>query len=98
LTKQHTTGGPASLVPSITHNGKQISPPGGQCNYFLDPVIYTVTAEDGTTEKYTVVVRTTASLFVGGLDANLYALDAGTGKLRWKYPLSIPVYLKSNLC
>lgn len=83
----------ANLVPSITHNGKQISPPDGQSNSFQDPITYTVTAEDETTKKYTVVVRSTASLFVGGLDANLYALDPGTGKLRWKYPLSIPVYL-----
>lgn len=83
----------ANLVPSITHNGKQISPPGGQNNSFQDTVTYTVTAEDETTKKYTVVVRSTASLFVGSLDANMYALDPGTGKLRWKYLLGVPVYM-----
>lgn len=82
-----------NLIPSIIHNGKQISPANGQSNSFLNPVTYTVTAEDETTKRYTVVVRSMASLFVGSQDGNLNAFDAGTGKLRWKYPLIAPVIL-----
>ena len=78
-----------NLIPTITHNGEQIYPTSGQSNSFINPAFYTVTAEDGTLKKYTVIVKTTASVFVGGMDANLYAFDAGNGKLRWKFPLSL---------
>jgi outer membrane protein assembly factor BamB len=81
----------STLSPFITHNGKQVAPFAGQNHSFADAVTYTVTAEDGSTRNYTVIVRTTASLFIGGMDSTLYALDAATGKLRWKHRLTFPV-------
>lgn len=83
----------SNLVPSITHNGKQISPASGSGNSFIDPVIYSVTAENGSIRKYVVIVNTAASLFIGSQDGNLYAFNAGNGKLRWKYALPIAVKL-----
>ncbi|RYG29582.1 MAG: hypothetical protein EOO01_38000, partial [Chitinophagaceae bacterium] len=82
---------PTRLVPSIRHNGQQISALNPQGNLFVDPIVYTVTAEDGTTRNYTLIVHTTASLFVGGMDGFLYAFDPGNGNLRWKYKLSYGV-------
>jgi hypothetical protein len=44
------------LVPGITHTGASVSPASGAARDFTDPVIYTVTAVDGSTETYTVTV------------------------------------------
>jgi hypothetical protein len=46
----------SSLNASITHNGASISPVSGASQDFSSPVTYTVTAEDGTTADYTVIV------------------------------------------
>lgn len=46
-----------ALVPSVVHTGKEISPASGQAQDFTSPVIYTVTAEDGSTQAYTVSVN-----------------------------------------
>lgn len=45
-----------SLVPTITHTGTSISPDTGVVQDFTSPVEYTVAAEDGSTQKYTVTV------------------------------------------
>ena len=45
-----------SLTPTIIHTGASISPDLGIAQNFLFPVIYTVTAADGTTKDYTVTV------------------------------------------
>jgi hypothetical protein len=47
------------LVPTIVHNGKSISPASGTEQNFSSPVQYTVTAEDGTTQNYTITVSVT---------------------------------------
>ncbi len=47
-----------SLVPTIEHTGMSISPGTGVEQNFKSPVTYTVTAADGTTQKYTVTVTT----------------------------------------
>jgi hypothetical protein len=45
-----------NLIPVIDHTGKAISPDAGTPQDFTNPVIYTVTAEDGSTQSYTVTV------------------------------------------
>jgi hypothetical protein len=45
-----------ALVPTITHTGASVSPNTGVTQNFTNPVIYTVTAEDGSTQTYTVTV------------------------------------------
>ena len=46
-----------TLVPTITVSTKAtVSPASGSAQNFTNPVTYTVTAEDGTTQKYTVTV------------------------------------------
>jgi hypothetical protein len=48
-----------TLSPTITHNGKSISPASGVEQDFTNPIHYTVTAEDNTTKNYTVTVTVT---------------------------------------
>lgn len=45
-----------SLAPEIVITGASISPASGTAQDFTNPVTYTVTAEDGTTQAYTVYV------------------------------------------
>ena len=50
------------LVPTIVFKGKTISPKSGLVNDFSSPVVYTVTAMDGTKVEYTVTItRASAS-------------------------------------
>jgi hypothetical protein len=49
-----------NLKPSITIKGKSVSPASLAAQNFTNPVEYTVTAEDGSTKKYVVVVVTEA--------------------------------------
>ncbi|MDR0456660.1 MAG: fibronectin type III domain-containing protein [Treponema sp.] len=48
-----------TLAPTIYHNGKSVSPASGVAQDFTSPVQYTVTAEDNTTQSYTVTVTVT---------------------------------------
>lgn len=51
-----------SLIPEITVSSKSsISPKSGDAQNFSSPVIYTVTAENGTTKDYSVIVSTIKS-------------------------------------
>nr|WP_275901555.1 DUF5018 domain-containing protein [Cohnella algarum] len=45
-----------NLVPTISHTGASVSPNTGVAQDFTSPVTYTVTAEDGTQQAYTVTV------------------------------------------
>ena len=45
-----------SLTPTITHTGTSISPASGETQNFTNPVTYTVTAADGSTQTYQVTV------------------------------------------
>ncbi|MEK6753498.1 MAG: hypothetical protein AABZ00_14670, partial [Chloroflexota bacterium] len=45
-----------TLVPTISHTGASVSPNSGVAQDFTNPVIYTVTAEDASTQLYTVTV------------------------------------------
>lgn len=46
----------SSLTTEITHTGVDINPASGEVQDFSSPVIYTVTADDGSTKEYTVTV------------------------------------------
>jgi hypothetical protein len=48
-----------TLVPTIVHNGKSVSPASGVVQNFSNPIQYMVTAEDNTTTTYTVTVTVT---------------------------------------
>jgi hypothetical protein len=45
-----------SLSPEITYIGENLDPPSGKAGNFTSPVVYTVTAEDGSTRDYIVKV------------------------------------------
>jgi hypothetical protein len=49
--------GLTSLTPTITITGESVSPASGVAQDFLSPVVYTVTAADGSTKTYTVTVK-----------------------------------------
>jgi hypothetical protein len=48
-----------TLVPTIVHNGSSISPASGVAQDFSNPIQYTVTASDNSTQNYTVTVTVT---------------------------------------
>ncbi|MFO0740411.1 MAG: FN3 associated domain-containing protein [Labilithrix sp.] len=64
-----------SLVPNITFTGTAISPPSGTPQSFKTPVKYLVTAEDGSTRQYTVVVQITGT---GAKSIKAFELPAGS--------------------
>jgi hypothetical protein len=66
-----------ALVPTITHTGQGVSPASGAAQNFTNPVTYTVTAEDGTTQDYVVTVTAEAP----NSDAYLSALALSAGTL-----------------
>lgn len=67
-----------ALVPTITHTGSSISPNTGVAADFTSPVTYTVTAEDATTQAYTVTV-TVASNTETSITSFDFASPAVTG-------------------
>ena len=44
------------LIPTIVHTGAGVSPPSGEAQNFTNPMVYTVTAADTSTQDYTVTV------------------------------------------
>lgn len=80
------------LTPIITISGVTISPASGVQQNFTGPVTYTVTAEDGSTRKYVVVIKAAPAMsgvgdlvFFGSGDNSFYALNTKTGALKWKF-------------
>ncbi|HEX6182128.1 MAG TPA: PQQ-binding-like beta-propeller repeat protein, partial [Chitinophagaceae bacterium] len=76
------------LIPEITITGKTISPASGVAQNFNFPVVYTVTAEDGSQAKYTVIIRAQVPagiVYFGSSDNSFYAVDALTGKVVWRH-------------
>ena len=53
--------GLTSLTPTITITGASVSPASGVAQDFTSPVVYTVTAADGSTKTYTVTVTEEAA-------------------------------------
>jgi hypothetical protein len=49
------------LIPTITYTGESVSPASGVAQDFTNPVVYTVTAETGSTQDYTVTVTISSS-------------------------------------
>ena len=85
------------LIPTINFIGQTLTPQNRVIQNFSAPVNYSVTAEDGTVKKYTVIVTTDATLFVGSGAGNLYALDPISGYIKWQInfqgdQLSTPTY------
>jgi outer membrane protein assembly factor BamB len=87
-----------SLIPTINFNGVTISPASLAAQNFSGTINYTITAEDGTTRNYKVVVYVqplAATLFINCTNyfptittGRIYAIDANTGLLNWKYTIS----------
>jgi outer membrane protein assembly factor BamB len=76
--------GVTALIPSIVITGVSINPADSTVEEFSAPMRYTVTAADGTSKVYTVIVGANVVVYVGSNDSYLYALDALTGALVWK--------------
>lgn len=78
----------SQLIPYIAIKGKSISPASEVPQNFDVPLIYTVTAADGSTVQYTVTVHSARAViptvYVGNGN-DFYALNALTGMLIWKY-------------
>ncbi|MFI8604323.1 beta strand repeat-containing protein, partial [Cellulophaga baltica] len=66
-----------ALSPSITHTGASINPASGVAQDFINPVEYTVTAADGTTQVYTVTVSLAPTLS-SDKDITLFTIDGET--------------------
>lgn len=69
------------LVPSIEISPRAtLSPAAGQITDFAGPVVYTVTAEDGTTKSFTTNVLTAAAPYIGAWSGG--PIDFGLGLMR----------------
>lgn len=78
----------ASVIPTIGFSGISLSPQSRTPQNFSTPLSYTVMAEDSSTKRYYIklnLVRANTAVYVGSDDNNLYALNASTGTLLWKY-------------
>lgn len=76
------------LIPTITVSDKAtVSPASGVAQDFSKAVTYTVTAENGTTQAYTVTVSivNNGTVYIGNLNGIFYALDALTGAKKWEF-------------
>lgn len=51
-----------ALMPTVTHTGVSVSPASGAAQSFSSAVVYTVTADDGTIQAYTVTVTAAANV------------------------------------
>jgi uncharacterized repeat protein (TIGR02543 family) len=67
-----------TLVPTIVHNGRSVSPASGVAQNFSSPIQYTVTAEDNSTQNYTVTVTVTNT----GLAAAFAWVNSYSGSTR----------------
>jgi hypothetical protein len=69
------------LKPTIEISpGASLSPESGQLRDFSGPVVYMVTAEDGTTKSYTVAVSNAPAPYIGKWRSSL--IDFGLGLMR----------------
>ncbi|QXP52983.1 PKD domain-containing protein [Cellulophaga sp. HaHa_2_1] len=64
-----------ALEPTVTHTGATVSPVSGVAQDFTNPVIYTVTAEDASTQEYTVTVTVAQS---DSKDITTFTIDGET--------------------
>jgi hypothetical protein len=69
------------LIPSIEISPRAtLSPAAGQTTYFTLPVVYTVTAEDGTTKSFTTDVVNAPAPYIGDWSGG--PIDFGLGLMR----------------
>lgn len=101
------------LTPVIKIKGKSVSPASNVTLDLSSPVVFTVTADDGSQVKYIVIVKTRGAVFFGTNDSGpsvmsgtvyfgsgdryLYALDASVGTVKWKLNLNGPVTMAAPL-
>ncbi|MCR1027068.1 DUF5018 domain-containing protein, partial [Cellulophaga baltica] len=71
-----------TLEPTVTHTGATVSPVSGIAQDFTNPVIYTITAEDASTQEYTVTVtvvqsesKDITSLTINGTNGTITGTD-----------------------
>jgi hypothetical protein len=81
-----------SLTPALTHTGVSISPASGAAENFTNPVSYTVTAEDGSTETYTVTVASSSA----GIDISAITV-AGLSALTFSGVPALPVGVSTSI-
>jgi outer membrane protein assembly factor BamB len=84
-----------SLKPTIVYTGVSMTPGNEEAGNFVYPVGYTVSAEDGSTRNYNVIVNGNSDIFIHADDGYLYALNAMTGGVIWKYNVGgngVPTY------
>ncbi len=81
-----------NLVPTIQFKGKTINPGNKKAQDFSLPVSYTVGAEDGSNKTFTVNISANATIYVGSYNGYLYALEASSGKVKWRYKSGGTVY------
>ena len=82
-----------ALIPTITQTGASISPASGVAQNFTNPVIYTVTAADASTQDYTVTVTVAASLYNFVTTWGSY----GTGTGQFEDPVGVAVDTSKNV-
>jgi hypothetical protein len=82
-----------SLVPTITHNGANISPATGVVNNFTGAQTYMVTAADGSTQAYTVTVTIKEYVLrvVGPAGGWIFYINPNAATDGWKYLEAAPV-------
>lgn len=73
-----------SLVPYIVSNGKSISPASGSSADFANSPVYTVTADDGSTQAYTIIIRFLSAIYLSD-GSELVCMDGNTGNVNWSY-------------
>lgn len=73
------------IKPVITYKGEKISPLSGVTMNFTNPVVFNVTAEDGSSRSYVAVVKAQEvnKVYVGDTGGRLVCYDAKTGVERW---------------
>ncbi|QXP54745.1 PKD domain-containing protein [Cellulophaga sp. HaHa_2_95] len=67
-----------ALEPTVTHTGATVSPVSDAAQDFTNPVIYTVTAEDASTQEYTVTVTVAPS---DSKDITAFSIDGINGTI-----------------
>ncbi|MBN2401176.1 MAG: hypothetical protein JXN64_02140 [Spirochaetes bacterium] len=85
------------LIPTIQYSGKSITPESGKAvNFSDDNVVYTVTAEDGTTAKYKIIIQNRQLMrSVEYIPANKEKIDPDNDEI---IGYSVPEFFKDGAC
>jgi hypothetical protein len=70
-----------ALSPTIIITGASVSPASGSAQDFTTPVTYTVTAEDGTTQSYTVTVNVQSADTTQARGSSVVAISPSAGEM-----------------